>query len=47
LKLIDFLQFLAHAAQGTVQSRLGGSKWNAERSRGIGQLKILTKAKCQ
>jgi len=43
-ELIDALQFFAQATQGAVQTRLGGSQWDAERGRHVGQLEILTEA---
>jgi hypothetical protein len=47
LEFIDALQFLSHATQGAVETRLGGPQWDAERDRHVGQLEIVTEAKRQ
>ena len=44
---IDILQFLAQAAQRAVQPRLCGSQRDAQRSRHVGQLQIVTEAERQ
>ena len=44
LKLIDLLQFLAQAAEGTVEARLSRPERDAECRRRVGQLEIVTES---